>query len=302
VQVGELLASQEAAFGKVHAAFHLAFVLGRPRSVGADQEAVVLRLPTVRLAEHRVVQVGLEHRGFEIVDDDPTRCATEPLERMPMAREPGADLLVEDELGVLVAAVAERHHEDPCAARSRADGIEQGASESEIDLRLLARQRVHTHHRFGLGRLQRPHEATDRRVAAGVTQPGDAVEHGHHLDTVVEQLLDLLPIRLDARRCAGWLGWWTQARRQLRRVRAVAATRRDTQLPQPAGRTSGRSSVPDRDRGRSRVGSRQHADDGPVREGNARVVAPLWPLREGTPERVLRRARCRPSLAYSSRR
>src|SRR4051794_41576862 len=59
VQVGELLASQEAAFGEVDAALDLAFVLRRARSIGADQEAVVLRLPTVRLAKHRVVQVRL---------------------------------------------------------------------------------------------------------------------------------------------------------------------------------------------------------------------------------------------------
>lgn len=46
------------------------FVLGRPRSVGADQEPVVLRLAAIGFAQHRVVQVGFEHRRLQVVDDE----------------------------------------------------------------------------------------------------------------------------------------------------------------------------------------------------------------------------------------
>src|SRR5579859_7242402 len=65
------------------------------------------------------------------------------------------------------------------------------------------------------------------------------------------------------------------------------AVRRPGSRPRlPAARTSARSCAPGRGPARSPVGWHQLVDDGPVREGNARVVAPLWPLREGTPERV----------------
>jgi hypothetical protein len=79
MQIGKLLAGQKAAFGEVHAMFHFALVLGRARPVWADQEAIVLGLPPIRLAEHRVVQVRLEDGGFQVVQDDPPRDAAEPL-------------------------------------------------------------------------------------------------------------------------------------------------------------------------------------------------------------------------------
>jgi hypothetical protein len=85
-----------------------------------------------------------------------------------MARQPGADPLIEDELGVLMTAVAERHDEDPGAPRTAADRIEQCASAAEINLRLFAWRGVHPYDRSGVGSLQRAHEAADRRVATGI--------------------------------------------------------------------------------------------------------------------------------------
>jgi integrase len=107
---------------------------------------------------------------------------------MAMARQRGADPLIEDQLGVLVAAVAKRHHEVPGASWPATNRIEQRAGEPEIDLRLLARRGVHPHDRRRPDWLQRPHEATHRRVAARVAACTDAVEDGHHLDAVGEEL------------------------------------------------------------------------------------------------------------------
>jgi hypothetical protein len=121
----------------------------------------VLRLPTICFPEHRIVQVGLEHGRLQVVDDDPSRRTTEPFERVAVAGQPGADLLVEDQLGVLMAAIAERHHEHPRASGAAADRIEQRASTDEIHLRLLARRGVHADDGVGSGRLERAHEAAD---------------------------------------------------------------------------------------------------------------------------------------------
>jgi hypothetical protein len=75
----------------------------RPALIDADFEArqTILRLLVERIVahgQHLEVQLALPMSGnFDLTfKDHTTRCAAEPLEGMSMAREPGADLLVED--------------------------------------------------------------------------------------------------------------------------------------------------------------------------------------------------------------
>jgi hypothetical protein len=217
MQIGELLAGQKAAFGEVHAIFHFALVLGRAWAVGADQETVVLGLPPIRLAENRVVQVRLEDGRLQVVQDDALRDAAEPLEGVAVAGQPGADLLVEDELGVLMTAVAERHDEDPGATRPAADRVEQRPRAAEIHLRFFARSGVHPHHRVRSRWLERVHEAADRRIAARIAAFTEPIEDGHLLYARGEQLLHLGAVRLDGGWRPRWLGRWPQACAQLGR-------------------------------------------------------------------------------------
>jgi hypothetical protein len=104
------------------------------------------------------------------------------------------------------------------------DRIAQRASAAEIHLRLLTWRGVYAHDGGGLGRLERVHEAADRRVAARVASLADAVEDGHHLDALGKQLLDLAAVRLDARGRARWPRWRAQACRQVRRFRQWLAS------------------------------------------------------------------------------
>jgi hypothetical protein len=84
----------------VDALLDLAFVLRCPRPARGNQEAVVLRALAIGALYHRVVEHRLDDRRLEVIDDDSTRDATEPLEGPPMAAQPRGDLLVEDELDI----------------------------------------------------------------------------------------------------------------------------------------------------------------------------------------------------------
>lgn len=77
---------------------------------------------------------------------------------------------------------------------------------------------MHTHDRLGPGWLDRAHEAADGRVAATVSQLAEAIEDGHHLDAISQQLLDLRAIRLDRRWRTRRLWWRSEPRAQLRRL------------------------------------------------------------------------------------
>jgi hypothetical protein len=122
----------------------------------------VLGATTVRLPEHHIMQAGLQHRRLQVVRDDPSGHTAERVERPPMAGDPGADLLVEHHLGVLVAAVSQRHHEDPGPSGLPGPWVQQRPGAAEVDLRLLARPRVDAHHRTRRVRAQLAHEAADR--------------------------------------------------------------------------------------------------------------------------------------------
>ena len=152
----------------MHAALlHFPFVLGGARPTRRDEKAVVLRTLAIGTLDDRIVERGLHNRGFQIVEDDPARHATEPLERAPMAAQPRVNLLVEHEFDVAVPTERQRHHERPRLAERVTRRIAQQAGIAEIDLSLLARIPLDAHVRVRAPRLEMPHEAIHRAVAAG---------------------------------------------------------------------------------------------------------------------------------------
>ena len=128
-----------------------AFVLRCGGPCRADDTAIVLRHPPVGFAQDRTVDQDLDNRGLQIVRHQAMGHTTPELKGAAMQTDPGGDLLIEDELGILVPAEGQRGNENVGGAGTAALGIVQLADGAEIDLRFLAGGRMHPHHglRFG---------------------------------------------------------------------------------------------------------------------------------------------------------
>lgn len=61
---------------------------------------------------------------------------------MPVAGQPSGDGLVKDELGVLVARVAQRHDEEPCLPHFAGVRVSDGRTGTEIDLGGFGRGKI----------------------------------------------------------------------------------------------------------------------------------------------------------------
>ena len=107
VDVQKLASGHKVALHIVHAAFHLALVSRRTRAGRTDHKAIVLCHAPVGFAKHWIVDQDLDHCCFQIIDDDPSGHTTPALERASMQANPGWRLLVEDQLRILVAAIAQ---------------------------------------------------------------------------------------------------------------------------------------------------------------------------------------------------
>ncbi len=145
----------------------LAFVLGRPRATGRDEEAVVLGAVAVGALHLGIVEGGVDDGRPQIIQDDAPGDAAEEFEGGPMQAQPGRDRLVEDQLGVLMAAARQRHHENPGAAGPPPLGIQELAGEAEVDLRLLSGLDLDPEGGRGRGRSDAAEEAFHRGIAAG---------------------------------------------------------------------------------------------------------------------------------------
>jgi hypothetical protein len=117
VDVEELAPGHKVALHIAHAILDLAFVPWGAWPGRADQEAIVLGHTPVGLSKHRIVHQRLHHRGLEIVRHDAPGNAAKALEGAAMQPDPGGHLLVKDELGILVAAVAQGGDKDVGAAQ-----------------------------------------------------------------------------------------------------------------------------------------------------------------------------------------
>jgi len=160
---------------------------------------VLGELPVAAL-DFRIVEGGVHDRGPEIVEDDAARLAPEEVEGGAVQPQPGVHRLVEHQLGVLMPAARERHHEDPRPPHPAAVGIEEQAGEAEVHLRLRAGVDLQPQRAAGLGRAQPPQEALDRGVAAvEAVLIKEQLPDRLALDAAVVQGLHPLTKRLDER-------------------------------------------------------------------------------------------------------
>gem|GEM_PF-3704545 len=221
-----LASPAEVAFDVVDAALlDLALVLRRPGAARADQEPVVFSALAVGLLGLRLIPARANNRGFQVVGHDPLRHATEERKRIPLQPQPGLDLLIEDELGILVPTPRERHHEHPRLARLARLRINHQPCVSEIHLRLLAGRRFHAHRCFRLARLQRPHKPVYGRVAAAVFTFQQPLVNCRDFHLSFSPFDHQLPIRLHRRRV---LRRWRRVQRLIQQCLQVAQRR---QLP-----------------------------------------------------------------------
>ena len=151
---------------------------------------------TVAALHHRIVQRRLDDRGLEVVDHDPAGHSAKVLEGVLVATQPGLDLLVEDQLGVLMTAARERHHEHPGLAQLVGLRVDHPARRAEVHLRLLARRRLEADERRRPRLLQVQDVAAHGAVAAVVAVVlAQTLEHGLDLHPATAQLLDHRPVR-----------------------------------------------------------------------------------------------------------
>jgi len=196
--VAEAARGQEVALDVLHAGFDDALLLRIVRRAGVDLEAIALGAFGVGALHERVVAAGLDDGALGVVDDQPLGHAVEPLEGAAVAAQPGRHRLIPDELDVLVAAVGQRHHEGPGAARLAVRVGEHRAG-AEVHLRGIGRRERQPHRR--LRRLRCAHalqHPPHRGVAAG--EGVLALEGGVDraaLHAGVEPALDHLAQRLD---------------------------------------------------------------------------------------------------------
>ena len=223
VEVAERAPGQRVAFDVVDPALlDLPFVLGCPGPTGRDEEAVVLGALAVAPLDFWIVEGGADDRGAEIVEDDPMGHPAEEFERDPVESHPRVHRLVEHELGVLMPAARQCHHEDPGPADAVALGIQELAAEAEVYLRLVARVDLHAQRGPDLRGGQPAQEALDRGVAAGeVVLLGEELPDRLAFDAAVVQGFHALPKRLDQRLLLGRAlgGRWPEQRGQGGRLR-----------------------------------------------------------------------------------
>lgn len=111
-KTAELAQRHERGLEVAHAPFHAALVARGPRLAGLDLEAVVTSELLVAPLHFRLAHASPRDGRLEVVNDDLAHDTAKELKGVAVAAQPRFHFLVPDQLGILVAAVAEGHHED----------------------------------------------------------------------------------------------------------------------------------------------------------------------------------------------
>jgi hypothetical protein len=198
--VRKVLARHEVALQIVNPIFDLALVAGRMGLGGADDEAVVLRHPAVGFTQDRVMNQSLGHGRLQVVRHDPPGNPAPSREGPPVQSDPGGNLLVEDQLSILMTAVAQGRNKRIGGAQAIRGRVIQLPHRAEVHLGLLARRGVHPHHHPWLDWSKTVDIAADGGIAPveAVVVP-QALKDGHHLHLLIEELLDDLGVGFDRR-------------------------------------------------------------------------------------------------------
>src|SRR5579872_4615086 len=206
VDISEDAPSEGVALDVMDAALDLALVLRSRDAAGSDREAVMLRHAAVGALDLGILEAGAGDGRFEIVDDDAADDAAKELPGMDVAGDPGLDTLVEDELGIEMAAVGEDQNEGPGSAHLAAGGIQEAARVAEVDLRLLPRGHLDPHEGLGSGRSLLADEPEHAGVAARkLILVAEDLEDRLGLDSLAMKPQDFVAEALDP---GGRAGFW----------------------------------------------------------------------------------------------
>ena len=173
---------EEIARDIVHAAlFDLAFVLGRARATGSDEEAVMLGTLAVALLDLGVIPGSLGNASLEIVDHQALRHTAEKFKGMAMEQQPGANLLVEDKLDILVATPGEGHDKAPGFAQLAGGRIEHASGRAKVDLGFLTGSAFNADDDIRTMGVEGPNKAVDSGIAASEAAFVEALPNGGDL-------------------------------------------------------------------------------------------------------------------------
>ena len=112
-KIAELPQGEKGPFDVLDPGLDPALLLRFPRRAGLDAEAIAQGQFFIGPLHLRVLGAGSGNGAFGVVDDHLFRYAAEPFEGPAVTGQPGLDLLIEDELGVLVAGSTQGHDEEP---------------------------------------------------------------------------------------------------------------------------------------------------------------------------------------------
>ncbi len=148
----------------VHVAFHLALVLRGAREGGHGRGLIVPAEGRELRVELRIVEVGLEHAGLQVVEHEQFGHAAEVPEGVFNGAHEAFGVLARHGFGVALARMAQHHPEHVDFAPLAADAHPEGCV---VDLRLLAGEDFHAPDALRVLRLELAHEALDRFVGVG---------------------------------------------------------------------------------------------------------------------------------------
>jgi hypothetical protein len=185
----------------------LALAIGMLHPARQRRHAVVRQEVAIQRVEGRV-DVGLEHTLLEVVEHDELHGAAQPAEGALVQLCPDARARLPGEQADRLAAVAERHHEQPRAAVLARLGMPHHRAVAVVDLRLLAGPGLDYGMRLAR-RLGAPlrHEAPHARVAGREAVVVDQVLPDRHgRAAAAQRLLDPLAVGLAGARLRATAG------------------------------------------------------------------------------------------------
>src|SRR5258708_10394979 len=204
VDVAEDAPGESVALDVMDTILDLALVCGGRESAGGDREAVVLRAGPVGALDLGIQEAGAGDCRLKIVDDYPADDAIEELPGVDVTGDPRLDRLIEDELGIDVAAVGEDHDEGRRAADLARRRLEEAAGIAEVHLRLIPSGNLDADEGFGRRRSLTADESIDPGVAPLklVLVPED-LEDGAGFHPLLVEAKDLGAVRLHRRNGPG---------------------------------------------------------------------------------------------------
>jgi len=198
-EAAELSQGQKTPFDVLDPALHPALFLRIPRRAGADQEAVGLRKVPVRALYIRVIITCTGNRALRVVDNHFTGNPIEKLKSMAVRAKPRSDCLVQDQFGILVAAVAKCHDKNPGLEHFAGKHIRNGRTRSEVHLCSLAGLKIEHTACLYVALIKFLQETPHRGVAAGKPVAVKRPVNRRSANTLLPPLLDLTFKRFNQR-------------------------------------------------------------------------------------------------------